>query len=588
MGLARQRLTDGNPAELQAVFALHGMREALVQGLLSRHQIIKPTNDSMRLSFVSRSLPQAIYVLLCLAFLITFVVTLWMAFYTPVYPDEIFWKVMIARLDSDGGKLVYLFAQCRQGQWIDAPLTWYPAMWINAWLYEDASRPWELRVHGWILFLVLLGLWTWLLREKSGIGWPDSFLAVSAFLSMGTMPFLMVLGRPEQPLLLLLTLALLTTLIKPPETRVSWGRGLIYVLGFALIGTLMAGIHPKGMFLFPVLMVLAWRQVRSLSLMALLALVLGRTAFDTHQVWQLRTSCPEIPGLMKVLQSLTLRPSMFFSDPIGFIKAGVVNLMAFGAYVTSLEFRESYISSWMPSAVDWSATAPLVLIANSLIWLPVLMAALIIGANGLAARHSRNWTDVLIWLGLLLPLGTIAGLQMAKNFYEASIIWPLILLLVIFSFGKPLIQPARLGVRIVLVVLMGVALVSGIIRFDRFGDAMQEWRKARAEQTEYVDRHNQALREFARQQCAIGDDAKRLVLDNNAYQAFWANEQPIFLDYVAGWWGAESDIKIMLQDRQVGGLISKCDRIPEVLRPFMVRETDEAGGNCCIAAQHLR
>ena len=99
-------------------------------------------------------LPRTLYAVLALAFVGSFLLTLWMVFYFPVYTDEIFWKLMIARLETDHGKLVYLFAQCSEGQWIDAPLTWYPAMSINSWLYEDASQPWRLRVYGWFFFLV--------------------------------------------------------------------------------------------------------------------------------------------------------------------------------------------------------------------------------------------------------------------------------------------------------------------------------------------------------------------------------------------------------------------------------------------------
>lgn len=546
----------------------------------------------MPLSFAFRSPSKTIYLLLSLAFLMTFLVSIWMAFYTPIYPDELFWKIIASRLQADDGKLVYLFAQCHQGQWIDAPWTWYPAMWINSWLFEDASQTSDLRVHGWTVFLILLMLWTCLLRHKSGLGWFDSFLAVSAVLSIGMMPFLMVLARPEQPLLLLLTISLLTVLIKPPEMRVGWGRGLLYTLGFALIGILMAATHPKGLFLFPVLLVLAWRQVRSLSLMFFLVLVLGLAAYDTQQVWQLRTSCPEFPGLMKMLQSLTLRPGVFFSDPVGFIKAGVVNVLAFGNYIASIEFRQSYISSWMPAAaVDWTVAHPLVQIANTLIWLPPVMAVAIIGTNVLATRRSFNWPVALIWFTLSMAIVTIAALQMAKNFYEASMIWPLILLLTIFSFDKPLAKPTGPAIRIFLSILMGAALVSGIVRFDRFGDVTQDWRKLRSEQTERSEQRNEALQDFARQQCQIGDDAKRLVLDKDSYQSFWKHEQPIFLDYAAGWWGAESDIRQTLRDRQVGGLVSKCERVPEVLRPFMIQDSDRSGatgGFCCLAAQHLR
>ena len=538
----------------------------------------------MRPQSVVGYLPRTFYSLLSLAFLITFLVTLWIAFYSPVNADEIFWKLMIARLESDHGKLVYLFAQCREGQWIDAPLTWYPAMAINSWLYEDASHPWDLRVHGWLLFLALLGLWTWLLNHRAGLGLSDSFLAVSAFLSVGVLPFLMVYERPEQPLLLLVTLALAVTLFKAPQARLNWGVGLLVVLGFALVATLMSALHPKGMFLFPVLLVLAWRQLKSLTLMVVLTAIMGWTAYDTLQVWQLRTSCPEFPGLMKVLQSLTLRPGLLLSDPFFFIRTGWNNLLGFGAYVTSLDFRDSYVSNWLPEGGGGLVSEELISIANALLWVPLAIALLVIAANWLSDRRPRGWVDSLLWLSLLLALSSIVVLQTQKNFYEASLIWPLCLLLVIFSFGQPFRQPGRVSVRVVIAGLMSVALLSGVLRIERFGEFVQVWRQARIQQAETVDRQSKALREFARAQCGIEDNAPRLVLDKNTYQAFWDHEQPIFLDYAAGWWAAESDIEQTFRQRRVQGLVARCENVPAAMRSRAV----EFDGYCCISADSLR
>jgi hypothetical protein len=538
----------------------------------------------MRPQSVVDYFPRTFYALLSLAFLITFLVTLWIVFYSPVNADEIFWKLMIARLESDHGKLVYLFAQCREGQWIDAPLTWYPAMAINSWLYEDASHPWDLRLHGWLLFLALLGMWTWLLNRRAGLGWSDSFLAVSAFLSVGVLPFLMVYERPEQPLLLLVTLALAVTLFKAPQARVNWGVGLLVVLGFALVATLMSALHPKGMFLFPVLLVLAWRQLQSLTLMVVLTAIMGWTAYDTLQVWQLRTTCPEFPGLMKVLQGLTLRPGLLISDPFYFLRTSWNNFLQFGAYVSSLDFRDSYVSSWLPESGGAMVSEELISIANALLWVPLAVALLVITANWFSDRRPRGWTEGLLWFSLLLALSSIVVLQTQKNFYEAAIIWPLVLLLVVFSFGQPFRQPGRGSVRVVIAVLMSVALLSGVLRIERFGEIVQVWRDARTQQAETVDRQNQALREFARAQCGIQDNAPRLVLDKNTYQAFWDHEQPIFLDYAAGWWAAESDVEQTFRQRRVQGLVARCVNVPEAIRARAV----EFDGYCCISADSLR
>lgn len=529
-------------------------------------------------------LPRTLYAVLALAFVLSFLSTLWMVFYFPVYGDEIFWKLMIARLETDHGKLVYLFAQCSEGQWIDAPLTWYPAMLIHSWLYEDASHPWRLRVHGWFFFLVLLALWTCLLKRRAGLGVTDAFLAVSAFLSVGVLPFLLVYARPEQPLLLLITLSLLVTLYKAPANRLSWPIGFLVALSFALVATLLAAIHPKGMFLFPALLVLAWRQLKSWPLLLLLVLILGWTAYDTSQVWQLRTTCPEFPGLMAVLKGLTLQPGVLLSNPLTFIQQGWSNVLDFGVYVRSLQFQDKYFVDWLPAGQSGVMSLQARSIANILLWTPLLVAVLVIALNWLFDRRPRGRVDHLLWFSILLSLASIAVLQTQKNFYEVSIVFPLVLLLTIFSFGRPVSQSNRGGVRIIIAVLMLAALLSGILREERFGEFVSDWRQARLQQVEMIDHQNQGLRDFARKECGIEDNAQRLVLDKDTYQAFWNHEQPIFLDYASGWWAAESHVRDTFRKRRVQGLVGLCTNIPESDRSRAI----EFGSYCCMSADALR
>lgn len=538
----------------------------------------------MRPQLLLGYLPRTLYFLLALAFVLSFLVTLWMVFYSPVYADELFWKLMIARLETDHGKLVYLFAQCSEGQWIDAPLTWYPAMSINSWLYEDASHPWHLRIHGWLFFLVLLASWMCLLKHRTGLGMIDSFLAVSAFLSVGVLPFLMVYARPEQSILLLITLTLLVTLFQAPAKRLSLPIGLLVALSFALVAMLLAATHPKGMFLFPVLLVLAWRQLKSWPMLAMLLLLLGWTAYDTSQVWQLRTTCPEFPGLMTVLRGLTLQPGVLLSNPLSFIQQGWSNVMDFGTYVSSLDFQDQYVADWLPAAKGSVISTQARSIANTSLWIPLVVAMSVMVFNWVFDRRPRGRVDLLLWFSILLSLASIVVLQTQKNFYEVSIVWPLVLLLAIFSFGRPVSESRRGGVRIIIAVLMAVALLSGILREERFSEFVQGWREARLQQVTMDDHRNEVLRDFAQTQCGIEGSAQRLVLDKNTYQAFWEHEQPVFLDYAAGWWAAESNVRETFRKRRVQGLVALCESIPEPDRSRAMA----FDGYCCLSADALR
>jgi len=239
---------------------------------------------------------------------------------------------------------------------------------------------------------------------------------------------------------------------------------------------------------------------------------------------------------------------------------------------------------WLPARKGGAMSTQASSVANILLWIPLLVAVLVITSNWLFDRRPTGRVDLLLFFSILLSLASIVVLQTQKNFYEVSIVWPLVLLLVIFSFGRPVSESNRGGVRILIAVLMVVALLSGILREERFGEFVPSWRQARLQQVEMVDHQNQGLRDFARKQCGIEDSAQRLVLDKDTYQAFWDHEQPIFLDYAAGWWAAESNVRETFRKRRVQGLVALCSNIPEADRSRAI----EFGRYCCMSADALR
>jgi hypothetical protein len=287
---------------------------------------------------------------------------------------------------------------------------------------------------------------------------------------------------------------------------------------------------------------------------------------------------------MAVLRGLTLQPGVLLSNPLTFIQQGWSNVLDFGVYVRSLQFQDKYFVDWLPAGQSGVMSSQARSIANILLWTPLLVAVLVIALNWLFDRRPRGRVDHLLWFSILLSLASIAVLQTQKNFYEVSIVFPLVLLLTIFSFGRPVSQSNRGGVRIIIAVLMLAALLSGILREERFGEFVSDWRQTRLQQVEMIDHQNQGLRDFARKECGIEDNAQRLVLDKDTYQAFWNHEQPIFLDYASGWWAAESHVRDTFRKRRVQGLVGLCTNIPESDRSRAI----EFGRYCCMSADALR
>lgn len=525
------------------------------------------------------------YVLLGIALLALMAYTLRMAFYLPVYSDETYWHLIWSRLTADDGQLVYLFSQCAQGQWLKAPLSWLPAMSLGSLLYEDASHPWVLRLYGWYLFVLLLPIWIWLLKRQTGLGWFDSTLAVLAFFSVGVLPFLMVYDRPEKSLLILLTLVLVLVPARPMAKQKHSGlRNGLWVTVFSLIGLLLAAIHPKALFLFPILLAASYLRTGSWVAVLVLAGVLGWASIETMAIWSQRTNCPEFPGLMQTLHGLTLRPGDFFSDPWEFMKASAANFLASGAYIDSIAIAPQYVENWLPEQSNNSPSQAWLTALNALNWIPIGIAIALTAVNISQAKVAWYRSTGLIWLTLFIALLGIICLQTAKNFYEASLMWPLLFLLVIYSFSKPTSKTHPKAVKYIVLVLVLIGIISSIMRLERFDSFLAQWKADRVWQRENMDAYNESLRNFASQQCLVTPHAERLAIDAKTYPAFWQHRQPILLDFSAGWWAAEADLAVTLRERQSEGLIADCRQLPDKLR----RLARTQGDICCLSAEDMR
>ena len=511
--------------------------------------------------------------------------TLWMAFYLPVYGDETYWKLIVSRLVSDDGYLIYLFSQCAHGQWIQAPLTWLPAMALSSLLYENASHPWMLRISGWLLYVGLLIAWIWLLKRRSGLSWFDSALAVFAFFSFGVLPFLMVFDRPEKTLLVLLTLVLaLVPTGESSQPKPSKVTAIFWVVLFSLLAALFAGVHPKGLFFFPALLAVLCVRTRSWIAGLLFLVVLAWIARDTMAIWQARTHCPEFPGLMTVLQNLTLRPTAFFADPGAFIHAAWLNLRVFDAYVDSIGLMPAYVENWLPAAAGGMTQQGWVMLVNALNWIPLAAAAGLTLVN-LVRAGSKWWKSTgLVWLTVCLALIFIVCLQTAKNFYEASLVWPLIGVVTVLSFAPSGGQKPTGGAKALILLLVVIAIISSVARIDRFAPNLSDWIGERTWQVQHQDQHNETLREFARNSCAIDASAVRLAIDKTTYPAFWRHRQPILLDFSSGWWAAEADLSTTLRNKKSEGLVAACERLSDDLRA----RAKTQGQVCCLSAEDLR
>mgnify|MGYP007114253550 CR=1 FL=1 len=530
---------------------------------------------------------QSMFTALTLFFTASFALTLWMAFYVPVYGDEIAWKLFSNRQFVDHGKLVYIFAQCDKGYWLDTPITWYPMQWLDSLIYGNASNDRLLRILGSMGFVLLLGSWTVILRSTSQLPWLICTLFVTVFFSFGITPFLMVFNRPELPLLLWLTLALMLSLWfdrHPLQTRTS---KILLTLVFALIACLMTATHPKGLFFFPLLLLAWWRSVRWWPAVLPLLTVMAWTGFETNRIWSIRTSCEEYPGLSALLKSLTLRPNQLWQQPLDFMTGVFTNIKHSTQYISKMAFDAAYSADWLPAGGATFSKLSVVWVSQILVWLPIVLMTIVIVWNTInlvtsTTRDRRFWPFAsLIFLSLMM----IMSFQTAKNFYEPSLIWPLILLVTIYSFhgtqNNTEIANSQRIVRWVLPTLLIASLLSGYMRYELFFHHAQSWQ---IKQSQDHSLKINELQQFAQNQCGIEPHTPNLALSLVAYGSFWEHPKPIILDYSTGWWATEANFAQTMHKREAGGLVAECRDLPPEIKPFAKRQ----GKNCCVSGHDLR
>lgn len=568
-----------------------------------------------------------LFIFLAVFFLACFSYNMWLAYYVPVYGDEPQWKLTVSRLFLDGGKLIYLFPACADNFLLDPPITWYPARWIDAWLYADASNPFKLRQFGWSIFLVLILVWATFFSINAKLSWKVSFLFVAAYFSFGVMPYLMVFNRPEQSILIWLTMgiALMYWAQKRPPSTVK--VKVLITLAYGLLACLIAAAHPKGLYFLPVMLVLCWLSIHSLSLVSCLVALITWTSWETIVFWKNRTYCPESEWLTGLLSNFTVQPHLLATSPRAFLDSGINNLFHWRLYIEGAQLK----AGTMGKAINANLpNVQLVELAQQTVWLPLAAAVVMIGINliELAFVQYRTGKRVMpvlvillaIFIAILLMSNRYAGfgfialglgllgmlcvslfktkndslaiasclrlglmllmfMQTLKNFYETTIVWPIFLLAAIFILNALSSWSKRFLLVVILPVLFIGAGLATLGRYTVSSEYADVWRTTRGEKMA----QQLQLQVFAKEACNIDSTTTRLVLDDDTYPSFWQNPSPLLSYYVYGWWSQGTDYRRTFASQKPQGLVTKCESAP----PELLKTLSQKDGFCCASAQTL-
>jgi len=291
----------------------------------------------------------------------------------PVYTDEVTGKAMHGRLLAEGWRtLGRLAPSC--GEMLFAP-AWValPFDLLDAALYHGRPLLW-LRLGGALLGFGWLALTILAVRRliEPRPGAAAAWLVGLSIGGLGLLPLYLVVNRPEQPLLIGGTVALLAPFL---AERAGRRTRMALVALLVLLAAWMGASHARGAYFLPLLLAAVWLLADAPWLRLVAAAAVTACIVAGGIDWAARFACPEDAALIAqerwrsvalALQSVAWRAYLaeladrMVGDPLNFL------------YLSPLLFIEGYTGDWLPRQ-------------DSLGWRDWAASAVIVGALGIAA-----------------------------------------------------------------------------------------------------------------------------------------------------------------------------------------------------------
>jgi hypothetical protein len=531
---------------------------------------------------------------------LAFVAALCAGLFLPVYTDEIGWRFQ-ERAGFDG--VDKLFAeQCGPNTLARPPFFMWPARLFSSVLNGAFADPLYIRLSGILYALLWAALLLALVRRLGAGAREAAVLACVGFglVCLGNAPLLLVLSRPEQPVVLAATAALLLALRGWQEDAAETAPGAAWrrSLAIVLLGTVAVSYHLKGLFTVPLLLACIWFAARGRSALAprLAAggLLVALTAMAASY-WVQRLQCPDDPVLKAAFAAnnigAVLTDLRDWRELFPVIGKVVGNVSIF-QYVGAAAPRRLPLSEWLPSGQigDWASLQWFQFLA--LAWgLALLAGAASVFVAAREGLRERRLDPRPVFAVVLF--GTViawSATQVVRNFYEAGFVLPLLALAIVFALSSAQ-GHLRLGrAQRALAGFLGLcALASPVLIADLWAPSLA--RSAR--QAGYIQEQRNSVSVFgyARLEpqiletarlCGIPrpDRAKALMIDDLTYFAMMQSHLPQHRLGVTGLWrGSVRDPVAYLQGRGSDGAVVGCHVLPENLRARARRN----GAFCCLA-----
>ncbi|HVF83247.1 MAG TPA: hypothetical protein VM913_03635 [Sphingomicrobium sp.] len=530
---------------------------------------------------------------ICLAVLAC---TLLLGLLIPVYTDEVAWR-FAARAALDGVDRP-VFVNCGANTLAVPPLFILALRNISAATNLTLADPIYVRLAGVAWAIVWLSAVLLLIRTISRSHQERATLTLLAvsLLSLGTLPLVLVMSRPEQPVLLALTTAILIALSgqvsgDPPSVR----KSLAAAWGIALLGAVALAYHLKGVAYLPVFIACAllssrgdagrfarWSSAAGLVVMGAIA----------ARYWIDRFKCPNDAVLARLLAEHSIAAGSLDASGLAGRIAAASNPLS---YVGLIVPRGRSGSDWLPpvsvTPLDW-----ILAIGIPFAWFAgIALAAACLVRAATSQRHGALPMRLLV-LGvtIVVVLAVWGFTQVHRNFYEAGLFLPMLLIAIILLVrGANLPENALSKVGRAAAVAAALGAFSQLVVISKYMPSLL----GSARQAGYIDAQRHSISPFGyaaleQQIIATGklcgiDPQQRLrslLIDDLTYFAYMRSYRPLHhLGIVSIWNGEIRDPLAYLKQQGSSGAVLGC----KYLSPEMRAGAKQSGEFCCLGASDL-
>ena len=526
----------------------------------------------------------------------SFVLTL----FAPIYTDEIVWKAMQARMGYDRFHNAGNLLTCPIHE-MPTPLLLRPFYLIDTAIYQDIPHPFLLRLIGVGLAMAWGFLAGTLLKKVLTPAVPSGViaLAIVAFSTLGVMPFLLTMNRPEQPLLIAVTALAIPLFADPARPKWSLRADILVACGLAVACGYVLASHPRGLMATPLMLlfIACFVSRRGLAIASGAAvLVVAKVALAN---WSIRPLCmdPRI-RLQNILDNIVLA---IREQEFGYYLSVLLKKLPHPDffYLTQFQLKRDYTSHLFPGApVQVEHTIGLM---TALAFALLLICG--VAAFALALRQYVRTRQRPVPLAALTLVWAICSFSMiartTKATYEASFMEPMLVLASVMSIWmarEPVMawlgaaRSARLakfgfGVLMALSVANQAALLATYVPH-----ALGSWTDPgypKGQPFSISAFGFGGLQEKVRKTaalCGINADnhPNRLVVDELTFFSMRKAYAPFFGTYIdqRSWGKSVTDMRGALTRWRSDGMIVGCHWMPPSLR----REAIQDGPFCCLPA----